>query len=485
LPSAGSLVAVPAPRTIRYVGLTGSVLLALAAYLGGAGYTRGLSITPARMVEGPYGVLLTACWLVGTALLIGAWWVGRNVVPSTRWALVTVALWLAPVLPFLPMGSEDVYSYACQGYVQFAGGDPYAAGPLQQGCPWTDSVAELWRDSPAPYGPLFLLLASLAVQVGGSLTGAVVGLRLVAVAGVALTAVALPVLARRAGVPPERAVWLALASPLVLVHLVSGAHNDALMIGLLVSGLAVAASRRTAGGLFAGSVLVGLAVAVKATAVVVLPFAVLLLVPPGARLRELWRPAAVATGGLLAAMGAVSALSGRGIGWIAGLSRSGDTIEWTSPSTALGLAVQYSGRWVGIDVQAVSIARAVGVVVLAGVLVALWWWAQRGHALLGAGLALAATVVLAPVFHPWYATWPLAVLAATWAGDRVTLDRWLLLPCAVAAVLTLPAGYNLALVTRVQGSLLMTAGMVALAVWTIRRRRTRRHTDTPALAPAD
>ena len=94
------------------------------------------------------------------------------------------------------------------------------------------------------------------------------------------------------------------------------------------------------------------------------------------------------------------------------------------------------------------------------VLVVLWWRARRGDALLGAGLALAATVVLAPVFHPWYATWPLAVLAATLR--RPTL--WLVVPCAVAAALCLPDGYNLALATKAQGAIVMTALVVYLAV---------------------
>ena len=65
---------------------------------------------------------------------------------------------------------------------------------------------------------------------------------MLAVVGVALAAACLPVLARRCGVPAERALWLALASPLVGVHLVSGAHNDALMVGLLAAGLAVVAA---------------------------------------------------------------------------------------------------------------------------------------------------------------------------------------------------------------------------------------------------
>ncbi|WP_238547252.1 polyprenol phosphomannose-dependent alpha 1,6 mannosyltransferase MptB [Actinoplanes friuliensis] len=522
----------------------GSLATAGSAYLGGSGFERVPSVNPLTLLSGQKGVLLPICWVVGTALLISAWWWGRHVVPSTRWALITTGLWLLPVLPFLPLGSADVYSYACQGYVQHAGGDPYAMGVQEFGCPWLDSVATSWRDSPAPYGPLFLILAAWAVGLAGDSLGAVIaGLRVIALAGLALTALGLPVLARRAGKDPARAVWLVLACPLVLVHLVSGAHNDALMIGLIVAGLALIAKSATLppttgqpsllnadrsgfsdaaqqdqssateredpdrlsgtrGGLgrpawrvlaflVGGGVVLGLAVAVKATAVVVLPFAVLAVVRNSAPLRALWRPAVAIGGGALLATAVLSLVSGRGFGWVAGLARSGDSVTWGSPSTAVGLTVEFLVRLFGPEINAVPVTRAIGVVLLAVILVALWWRARQGGALPGAGLALAATVLCAPVFHPWYATWPLAVLATTGtrlrdpattgsrAGDPQHPatggieddNRWLLGLCAFAATLTLPAGYNWALYTRIPGAIVVTAALVVLAVVQVRRRR--------------
>jgi alpha-1,6-mannosyltransferase len=433
------------PALVRYAGLAGSLLLAVAAWRGGAHSPWRPTMTPGTIFAGEDGVLLPVCWLAGTPLLIGAWCAGWRHVPSARWAYVTAGLWVLPLLAFLPLGSYDVYSYACQGWQQATGLDPYAGGVDVVGCPWADAVAPTWRESPAPYGPAFLLLAALAARLGGSLTGTVAVLRIIALLGVVLIAVCLPALARRGGVPLKRAVWLALACPLVPIHLISGAHNDAVMVGFLVAGLALAVTRRP---LLAG-VLLGLAIGVKATAVVVVPFA-LLMVFPGRR----WRAVGSMLAGVVVALGAVSLASGRGFGWITGLAGSGASVQWTSPPTAVGMTIGLFGP------DAVPVTRIVGIVALAGVLVVLWWRARHADPLLHAAYAMGATVVLAPVFHPWYAVWPLALLAAT--VRRETL--WLVVPCAVAAALCLPDGYNLALAVKSQGAILMT-GLIGYLAW--------------------
>jgi alpha-1,6-mannosyltransferase len=243
----------------RYAGLAGSLLLAVAAWLGGASSPWQPTVTPRTIFAGENGVLLPLSWLLGTLLMIGAWWFGRRAVPSARWAYITAALWAVPLLPFLPLGSYDVYSYACQGWQQSAGLDPYAGGVDLLGCPWREAVAPTWLDSPAPYGPVFLVLAAAAAKLGVSLIGTLALLRVIAVLGVVLIAVCLPVLARWAGVPLKRAVWLTLACPLVPIHLISGAHNDAVMVGLLVAALALATRRRD---MWAVGILFGLAIGV-------------------------------------------------------------------------------------------------------------------------------------------------------------------------------------------------------------------------------
>lgn len=566
----------PRPAVVRYGGLVGSLALAAAAWLGGATNPWQPTVTPGTIFAGDNGVLLPVAWLVGTGLLIAAWVVGVRLEKTARWSYVTAALWMLPLVAFLPLGSYDAYSYACQGWQQSAGLDPYAGGVDLLGCPWGDAVAPTWRDAPAPYGPLFLVLAGVAAQTG-SLTGTLAGLRVIALFGVALIAVALPVLARRGGVPLGRAAWLVLACPLVPIHLISGAHNDALMIGLMTAGLALAvlagagppragagpppragvgarpragagpyldsqprtgatpqsgakvdsqprteagegtpsqATPRTDGKALApqqaghqranlaawtAGLLIGLAVAVKATALVVAPFALLLVfrchpqsrggrsgpvdnaTPQEARggnfgacpwwwgfgMAEHARQAARAgalVAGLVFGPAAASLVSGRGLGWVAALSGSGKSVQWTSPPTAVGMTIGLVGP------DAVAVTRVLGLGVLAVLLVVLWWQARTTTStatpaarprdpLLYAGYALAATVLLAPVFHPWYALWPLAVLAATWQG-RLT---WLVVPCAVASALCLPDGYNLALAVKTQGAVIMTALIIYFA----------------------
>ena len=459
---------------VRVGGLVGSLLLAYAGYLGGVTSPWRPNIQLLDLLRGEHGLLMPLVWLAGTVLLIGAWWTGRHVVPSLRWAYVTAGLWLLPMLAPVVLASRDIYSYACQGAVVNAGHDPYTAGPGALGCPWLAATAPIWRDSPAPYGPFFVELAGGAAALGGSLAGTLTVLRIIAVLGVLLIAACLPVLARHAGVEPQRAVWWFLACPLVAVHLVSGAHNDAVMVGLLVAGLAVLISaRRRWALLVAGGALLGLAVSVKATAFVVVPFGALIAIGGAFSVRLLLTRGAAVVAGAVGALLTVSAVSGLGFGWVRGLTRSGDSIQWTSPSTAVGLTVNYAARLVGGHINVVPVTRAIGLVALAVLLVVLWWRARGGDPLLGAGLALAATVALAPVFHPWYATWPLAVLAAVWtASGRRT--HWLLIPCAVAAALVLPDGTSLALATRLPGALVMTAVVITVVVLVVRRSRSPR-----------
>ncbi|WP_327029197.1 polyprenol phosphomannose-dependent alpha 1,6 mannosyltransferase MptB [Micromonospora sp. NBC_01740] len=454
----------------RWIGLAGSTLLAVAAFLGGAFPDGDLRPTPVSIWQGPYGPLIIASWAVGTGAMAYAWWTLRDRVPSTRWALVTVGLWLLPLLLTPPLGSRDVYAYACQGASFSAGLNPYEQGVSALPCPWLDTISYIWRDTSAPYGPLFVLLAGAVVKATGSLYGSIVLFRLLAVVGVGLTAACLPALARRCGVPGGRAVWLALGSPLIGVHLVSGAHNDALMVGLLVAGLAVVVSRPgRPGPLLGGGVLLGLAVAIKVTALVVVPFAALAAIVGAYSIRALVRDGGWVVGGAVAAVVGATLATGLGFGWVTGLEQGGLVIAWTSPPTAVGQTVAYLAAPFGWHGDPLPATRGIGMAALALVLLWLWWRARTREPIWHAGLALAATVALAPLFHPWYWTWPLAVLAAT-----ARRTGWFAVVAIVSSFLVLADGTGLARYTKTVGAPLMTLFVIVVVVRLVRSARAAR-----------
>lgn len=451
-------------RLLRYAGLGATGLLAVGAFAAGA--LPGSDPAGVRVVAG------VATALTGAVLLVVVWFRLRGQPVSERWLLTSGFLWAVPLLLAPPLASRDIYAYACQGALYLDGHDPYAVGATA-GCPWLDAVPQVWRDSPAPYGPLALVLSAAATATAralplsehGQLLATVELLRLVALGGVALLAAYGLRLARVTTVDGASAIWLGVVTPLVLVHGVSGAHNDALLAGLVVAGLALAATYRdTSAVVLAGAVL-GLAVSVKVTALVAIPFAALLM---RARQATYLVTAAGASFAIL------TALTGLGLGWLSVLPRTGSLVQWTSLPTGVGMAVGYLLRalgWPQAYEEAVGIARLIGLAVLAVVLAALWVEARgqpQRAVISGAGAALAATAILAPVFYPWYALTPLAVLAISTVDTKQR--KALAAVTAVLVFLILPSGLGLAVLTKLPGALLDVALLAGLALWYLRRR---------------
>ena len=115
-----------------------------------------------------------------------------------------------------PLFSRDVFSYAAQGEMMSHHINPYTTGraPWARG-PYVSGVDSLWLNTPAPYGPLFLLLAGWSATL--SLHHALITvllLRVQSVAGVALIAYCIPKLARSFGKDPGPAFVLAVLNPL-------------------------------------------------------------------------------------------------------------------------------------------------------------------------------------------------------------------------------------------------------------------------------
>jgi hypothetical protein len=404
----------PDIRRCRALGLAGSLILALAG-VGAGALPVHRAVWPAAADTRGFAAAGAAAAYFGLTLLTVAWLRLGQRLPTPAVLRRTLLWWAAPLLLAPPMWSRDVYSYLAQGAMLARGLDPYRFGPATLGGQLVADVTPLWQHTPAPYGPVFLTAAAGVMRVAGTHTvPGVLGMRAVALAGVALMVRYLPRVAAHAGADPAAALWLGALNPLVLAHLVAGAHNDALMVGLTLAGLAQALRGKPG----TGSALVALAALVKVPAGLALAF----LVPLTADRLVGWRrlPALVAATALVGGVGAATialttAVCGTGYGWVAALHTPTVVHNGLSVSTDVGLLAAV----IGAGPKAVAVSRAAAAA-LAGAVATLALARSRrlgpGYAL---GLALTAAVVLGPVVHPWYLVWGFALLAATTRDSRV------------------------------------------------------------------
>src|ERR1700747_1970334 len=147
---------------------------------------------------------------------------------------------MLPLLPAPPMYSKDVYSYLAQSQISLEGLDPYRVGPAPRlGLPlaFPLSVPSLWRETPAPYGPLFLWIGrGISALTAENIAAAGLCHRWVVLIGVGLIVWATPRLARRCGVAEVSALWLGAANPLLIMHLAGAINTEAPMLGLMLAG---------------------------------------------------------------------------------------------------------------------------------------------------------------------------------------------------------------------------------------------------------
>ncbi|SEC60999.1 polyprenol phosphomannose-dependent alpha 1,6 mannosyltransferase MptB [Streptomyces sp. TLI_105] len=397
----------------RWLGAGGSLAVAVGGYAAGT-----LPVLGGGPLWQPRGSALTVAGAVlaylGLTLLVAAWWrYGVLLARGLRdGVLATLACWTAPLLLAPPLHSADVYSYIAQGAMVLSGHDVYGAGPsvLGPGDLGADAAASVggnWTDTPAPYGPVFLLLAAAVVKAtGGAVVPAVLGMRLIALGALALIVWAVRGLGGGGG-----GLWLAVLNPLFLIHVVGGMHNDGLMIGLMLGGVLLA----TRGRWVLGSVLVGFAMMVKSPAAVALLF-IGVMTARGGGVRGLVKglvlPGAVA--GAVAA--GASVLAGTGFGWVRTQSVAAAIHTPLSVTSDLGLGL---GALLGDPDPVKAVVQKLGLALALAVIAVLAWRAYRGRLdpVLGLGLSLVALVALSPMVQPWYLLWGTVVVAAVaWRG---------------------------------------------------------------------
>ncbi|GAA3074646.1 polyprenol phosphomannose-dependent alpha 1,6 mannosyltransferase MptB [Streptomyces roseofulvus] len=418
----------------RWLGAGGALAVAVGGYAAGAlpVIGGGPLWAPRASATETAGAVLAA---LGLTVLVAAWW--RYGVLLARGAaggaLGTLAAWGAPLLLAPPLHSADVYSYIAQGAMVLEGHDVYGAGPSvlgpgELGADAAASVGGNWTDTPAPYGPVFLLLAEAVVKLtGGAVVPAVLLLRLVAVAAVALL-----VWAVRGFGKGDGALWLAVLNPLLLVHVVGGTHNDGLMAGLMLGGVLLAVRGRWV----LGSVLVGCAVMVKSPAAVALLFVAVIVARRDGLLKGLVLPPAVA--GAVAA--GASLLAGTGFGWLRTQSVAGAIHTPLSLTSDLGLAL---GTLVADDPEPVkAVVQKLGLLAAAVLILVLAWRAWRGRLdpVLGLGHSLVVLVALSPMVQPWYLLWGTAAVAAVAWHSRA--GQLLAVVSAALVYETQPAGHT-------------------------------------------
>ncbi len=369
------------------------------------------------------GLLLSLVLVFAGMLVLSRVWydlaraLGRQGgVPVAKLAVI-FAIWVLPLLAAPPLFSRDVYSYAAQGDMVTHGITPYQYGPSTLGAgPYVTNVDPLWGNAPAPYGPVFLRVDGLLVTVTAhNPLATVVGLRLLALVGVVLMAVFIPKLAEACGRDPATAFTLAVLNPITLLHLIGGAHNDALMLGLLVAGVALAKRGRPVLGI----VVCTLAAAIKVPAAVGILYIGWDWLGTDVPWRERVRP--LLTAGLIGAgvMAVLASVTGIGWGWVTALGTPDAVRSMIAPTTFLGTwgGHLFHALGVGPSPHAVlSVARGLGLLAAATAGVILFFRSRRIGSVEALALTLLAIVLLGPVVQPWYVAWGLILLAPVAVG---------------------------------------------------------------------
>lgn len=444
-----------AMRRTRLFGATGTVLMAIGALGVGArpvvqDPTFGVRLLnlPSRIqtvsltMTTTGAVMMTLAWLMLGRFALGQRRMSRSQLDRT------LLLWVLPLLIAPPMYSRDVYSYLAQSEIAMKGLDPYRVGPapgLGLDHVFTLSVPNMWRETPAPYGPLFLWIGQgISAITGENIVAAVLCHRLVVLLGVGLIVWATPRLARRCGVAEVSALWLGAANPLLIMHLVAGIHNEALMLGLMLAGTEFAlrgidaarplipkplawpqgpeawARWRPSLMLLVGVVLITMSSQVKLPSLLALGFVAMAL---ACRWGGTFKAFILAGGSLTAVSVAVMALigwaSGLGFGWLFTLGTANVVRSWMSLPTLAALGTGQVGILLGLGdhtTAVLGLTRAIGVVIIAILVTWLLLAVLRGrlHPVGGLGVALGLTVLLFPVVQPWYVLWAVIPLAA-WA----------------------------------------------------------------------
>jgi hypothetical protein len=416
-PASGDARALTARRLAAWLGLAavvgGALALAASAATAPTLYAPASRAGFPAWMSGPLHGLalgrLTGARFEGLVLLVCAGYVLALLGAQTlslravlvAIALANLALMLGPVLL-----SQDAF-----GYVSFA-----RLGALHGMDPYTHVSADVpgdavfrylgWRMVHSPYGPLFTLgsYALTPLGVGGMIWALKAIAALTALATAALVAGA----AQRVGRSPALAAAFVGLNPVMLVYAVGGAHNDTLLVALLAAGVLLAAVGRR--GRAAATLAV--AVGIKASAGLVIPFLVLDPREWRERLRVLlWAAAALAVVAAVAVLG----FGPHATGFVDALRGQQQIVATHSVPNEIARLFGQHGTHLPHGVLALTSGLRTGFTVAFFVVLAvcLVLTARGAEWTAMAGWATLALIISTAWLLPWYAIWllPFAAVA--------------------------------------------------------------------------
>ncbi|MHA2789022.1 polyprenol phosphomannose-dependent alpha 1,6 mannosyltransferase MptB [Corynebacterium sp. S7] len=456
---------------LRILGTVGALLIGLGGLGGGA----------LPVVENPFGALplgdimarmlqtSSALVLIGVAMMVTAWVMmmpfitgnKTNFTVSSGVVMRTFVAWTLPLIFTAPLFTQDIYSYLAQGSIVAQGMDPYEAGPVQllgTENHLARSVPFIWADSPSPYGPVALGIAAIiSIITRDSILLGVLSHRIVSIAFLLGASWAISALAKRCSVNPATALWLGILNPLTILHLVGGIHNESVMLGLVLIGMEVGlrgidriseTGHNTTGWalVILSGILISCAGMVKVTGFVALGFTGMALARKCGGWTGLIRAIVVQVLVLVGTIGAVSWVTGIGLGWISGQGGAATIRSWLSISTDIGVIFGFIGMLLGLGdhTDAVLVfTRGVCALIAATFVVRMLWATFRGsiHPVGGLGVSMFVMVILFPVVHPWYMLWAILPLAA-WA-NRNFFRYAVVVYSALFSFIVLPRGLSL------------------------------------------
>ena len=372
---------------------------------------------------GPAKVIGTAMVVAAVVLLVDAWFRLR---PGLYLDFKHWAVWLIWALPLLlapPIFSHDAYSYAAQGWLLHNGLNPYETPVSVLPGAFADQVSWLWRYTPAPYGPLSLQISHLMVLVGGlNPYYSTLLMRIPALIGVLLILYFLPRLAARLGADVQLTAWFSCINPLLIIDLVGGMHNDALMIGLI--GLALYLTHVRPERFWLGAIIVGVAAAVKQPALLAAYPVALIGLPWQWKTRHVLNKlarAAVSSVIALATFAAISVATGLDFGWMNAIDVPGRVVS-LAPLSLLGEGMRLLLGIAGLPTLGSQIAGGLlvaGVVASALIVGFLAITVAPRRPVTFLSWSYLVVALLGPAMHSWYLLWGGLLLPLTKPSVRV------------------------------------------------------------------